>query len=576
MRDNACAILNRSETHTFVKALTSEMKKDLIYPHQAAMAILVIIVLYLTSLYSYLLFHSITEVFTVVVMGSIFVLAWNTRHWMENGYFLFIGISFLLVGAIDFLHALAYKGMNVFPGYDANLPTQLWILARYIQSLSLLLAPAWLGKPLSPFPVSATYFAIGVLSLGLIFAGNFPTCYVENVGLTDFKIVSEYIIILILAGSSIPLFNSRKKFEPEVWQSLIVFIALTIAAELAFTTYFGVYDLSNLIGHLLRLFSYLFLYRALLITGLQTPYDLIFRDIKAKEAALQLSETNLQRLFDISPFPVIITRQSDASFVKANQATFEMLNLAPEELPKYTGLDFYANPAEREKLLGKLKEQNKIQNEPLEFRTKQGKPIWCLVNATPIDFGGEACLLVGLADITEQKRIQEELRFLSMHDALTGVYNRTYFEAEMERLKNSRRYPVSIIILDIDDLKIVNDTYGHAQGDKLLQTLAIAVSMVLRSEEVFARIGGDEFAILLPYADEIASRLVISRIRDSLDKHARKSGAERIKVSIGLGVAGIKDDLNEAFKQADANMYAVKHTRKGGTKSLREKWEKDR
>jgi diguanylate cyclase (GGDEF)-like protein/PAS domain S-box-containing protein len=552
------------------------MKKILIRPHQAAVAVLAIIVLYLASLYSYLLFHSVTEVFTVVVMGSIFVLAWNTRRWMENGYFLFIGISFLLVCAIDFLHALSYKGMNVFPGYDANLPTQLWILARYIQSISLLIAPAWLGKRLSPFPVSTAYFAIGVLSLGLIFTGNFPTCYVENVGLTDFKIVSEYIIILILAGSSIPLFNNRKNFEPEVWQSLIVFIALTIAAELAFTTYFGVYDLSNLIGHLLRLFSYLFLYRALLITGLQTPYNLIFRDIKAKEAALQRSETNLQRLFDISPFPVIITRQSEASFVKVNQATFEMFDLMPEELQKYTSLDFYTNPVERKKLLSKLKEQKKIQNEPLEFRTKQGKPIWCLVNATPIDFEGEACLLLGLADITEQKRIQEELRFLSMHDALTGVYNRTYFEAEMERLKNGRQYPVSVIILDIDDLKIVNDTYGHAQGDKLLQTLATVVGKVLRSEEVFARIGGDEFAILLPYADEITSRLVVSRIRDSLDQHTSKSGSERIRVSIGLGLAGIKDDLSEAFKQADTNMYAVKHTRKGGTKPLRKKREKDR
>lgn len=562
-----------------VKDHTKEMKRYLIPINRFVIVTLVIIALYLTSLYSYLLFHSITEVFTVVVVGSIFVLAWNTRHWMENGYFLFIGIAFLLVGTIDFLHTLAYRGMNVFPEYDANLATQLWILARYIQSISLLIAPIWLKKRISPWPVSAIYFVIGIVSLGSIFTNHFPVSYVEGMGLTSFKIISEYIIIFILACSSIPLFINRDKFEPEVWQSLILFLLLSIATEFAFTTYLGVYDVANMIGHLLRLLSHLFLYHALLRTGLQTPYNLIFRDIKQKEAELQQSEADLQKLFDISPFPVVITRESDARLIKVNQATMDLFELLPDDINDFTGLDFYANPGERKKLLSKISEQKIIQNEPVELRTKNGKALWCLIDATSIEYDGESCLLVGMADITEQKRIQEELKFQSMHDALTGVFNRTYFEAEMERLQKGRQYPVSIIMLDTDDLKMINDTYGHAQGDKLLQTVATAIKEILRSEEVFARIGGDEFAILLPHADEVTSRLVIARIKDQLEKYSRKNGNEPIKVSIGLGVAGVRDDLNEAFKQADANMYANKYYRKGDTKPLKlsgEEREKDR
>ena len=222
-----------------------------------------------------------------------------------------------------------------------------------------------------------------------------------------------------------------------------------------------------------------------------------------------------------------------------------------------------------------MNRDKKIQNEPLELRTKSGKRIWCLVNVTPIDYDGELSLLTGMADITEQKRIQEELQFLSMHDALTGVYNRTYFEAELERLQKGRQYPVSIIMLDTDDLKVINDTYGHISGDRLLQTVATAIKEVLRSEEVFARIGGDEFAILLPHADEVASHLVIERIKEQIEKHANKNGNERIDVSIGLGVAGVRDDLNEAFKQADANMYSHKYFKKGDTKPLGKQWEKD-
>jgi diguanylate cyclase (GGDEF)-like protein len=149
-----------------------------------------------------------------------------------------------------------------------------------------------------------------------------------------------------------------------------------------------------------------------------------------------------------------------------------------------------------------------------------------------------------------------------MHDALTGVYNRTYFEAEINRLQKCRQFPVSIIMLDTDNLKVVNDNYGHTQGDKMLQKVANLVGEVLRAEEVFARIGGDEFAILLPHSNAEAAKLVVSRIKDQLDKHSSQDENEHIKVSVGLGTADVKDDLIEAFKRADADMYADKRVRK--------------
>ena len=257
----------------------------------------------------------------------------------------------------------------------------------------------------------------------------------------------------------------------------------------------------------------------------------------------------------------------------------DMFELEQEDIQVLTALDFYANPKDRTKIIQKINTDGTIKNESLELRTKSGKSIWCLLNIIPIDFEGEASLLVGMANITEQKQIQEELKFLSMHDALTGLYNRTYFDAELERLQRSRQYPVSIIMLDTDDLKMVNDTYGHTQGDRLLKEVATVIKEILRSEEVFARIGGDEFAILLPHADETASRLVIARIKNQLKKYSAINGNERIKVSIGLGVAGVKDDINEALKQADTNMYADKYFKKRDTKPLRplrEDWKKDR
>ena len=106
---------------------------------------LVLLGLYLASLYNYLLFHSIAEVFSIVVAFSIFIVAWNSRRFLDSNYFLFIGISYLFVGGVDLVHTLGFPGMNVFPGYETNLAAQLWVLARYIESISLLVVPLLIG-----------------------------------------------------------------------------------------------------------------------------------------------------------------------------------------------------------------------------------------------------------------------------------------------------------------------------------------------------------------------------------------------------------------------------------------------
>ncbi|MHC5075803.1 MAG: MASE3 domain-containing protein, partial [Planctomycetota bacterium] len=102
----------------------------------------------LTSFYNYLLFHTVAELSGIVVACCIFVIAWNSRRVTKNTYLLFLGIAYLLVAALDLLHMLAYEGMGVFLGYGSNLATQLWISARYVESISLVLAPLLIGRKL--------------------------------------------------------------------------------------------------------------------------------------------------------------------------------------------------------------------------------------------------------------------------------------------------------------------------------------------------------------------------------------------------------------------------------------------
>jgi len=231
--------------------------------------ILILFGLYLSSLYNYLLFHSFAEIFSIVVAWTIFILAWNSRRIMDNNYLLFIGIAYLFIGALDLVHTLGYRGMEIFHGYGADLPTQLWIASRYMESLSLLIAPLFLARRLRADLVLMIYALVTALVLGSVFYWHiFPTCFVEGIGLTPFKKISEYIISIILLGAITLLFQKRKEFDERVFRLLVAAMVVIIAAELAFTFYISTYGFSNLVGHYFKIISFYLIYKAIVETGL--------------------------------------------------------------------------------------------------------------------------------------------------------------------------------------------------------------------------------------------------------------------------------------------------------------------
>lgn len=244
----------------------------------------------LARLASHLLFHSLVELFTVAVAWGVFFLAWNARRVLDNHYLLFIGISALFVGCIDAAHTLSYKGMNVIPGAGPDLPTQLWIAGRYVQSLSFLAAPLFLRRRLNVVPAFGVCIAVVLALVASILGGFFPTCYVEGAGLTEFKIFSEYAIVLALLASAALLLRRAAEFDRSVLAQLLASIGLTVAAELTFTFYTDVYGAANVLGHLLRFLAFCFIYRAIIVTGIVRPYDLLFRNLARSEEALRRSD----------------------------------------------------------------------------------------------------------------------------------------------------------------------------------------------------------------------------------------------------------------------------------------------
>jgi len=288
---------------------------------------------------NFLLFHALVEMFSILVAFAVFVIAWNARAELDNSFLVILGVSSLFVGSLDLLHTLAYQGMGVFPTAGANLPTQLWLLSRYLQSVSLLVAAfvgyfaverpslgiEWTDRELGGLLFA--YAAVVALGLGSIFVTDtFPQAYVDGQGLTPFKVFSEYLIVGFLAASLVPLSRQRGRFDSRVFQFIVASIVLAIGAELAFTFYVDVYGISNVVGHFLKLGSFSLLYLAVVKTGIKDPQKMLYRTLARSEAEAR----TFKKAADYSGHPVTITDRD---------GTIQYVNDAWEAMTGYTAAE---------------------------------------------------------------------------------------------------------------------------------------------------------------------------------------------------------------------------------------------
>ncbi len=242
--------------------------------------------------YNFLLFHSIAELFSIAVAWSVFLLVWNVRPYMKNDALFFLGVSYLFIGFLDLLHTLTYPGLGVFElAEKPYLATQLWVQARGIEAVALLLFPLLLGKRIRSGMLLMSYIAIVALFLASIFYWDiFPVCFIEGSGLTLFKIISEYIICLMVLVAIFLLYTKRGQLDRKIYYYMITAMGLTVAAELSFTLYAQIYDLTNIIGHYFKVLSFLFIYISLIRSGLTRPYSVLFKELDQEKNALQVAK----------------------------------------------------------------------------------------------------------------------------------------------------------------------------------------------------------------------------------------------------------------------------------------------
>jgi signal transduction histidine kinase len=256
------------------------------YWKPAVAALLLISLLVRLSFFNFLLFHTVVELFSILVGFGIAAIAFHTGRFTDqesNALPVFLGAAYFFIAFFDLFHTLAYEGMGVFPGSTANLATQLWIIPRYLEAFALLAVPFLVVYPRRKSRLSLVFPALSLILLALLLSGAFPDCFIPGLGLTRFKIVSEYIISLVLLLGMGLIIRYRHHFDRYLLRYMLLASGATILSELSFTFYVSVYGLSNMVGHLFKLASYYFIYQIVIRKKLLEPYETVQELYKSME-----------------------------------------------------------------------------------------------------------------------------------------------------------------------------------------------------------------------------------------------------------------------------------------------------
>lgn len=307
-------------------------------------------------------------------------------------------------------------------------------------------------------------------------------------------------------------------------------------------------------------------------------HEELVRDLQDTNRELTNTKNKYLTIFESIPTPIIITDAEDR-LVNLNFAAQHLVrdaSYAPGHL-------YYSGPGEREKIHDVFpwlereyndfigKEALEAQTE-MEYLSSSGERRNIVIHFQRIlDFSQKfSGAVIFLIDMTERTRMEEQLRYMSYHDPMTGLYNRAYFEQELVRAAAGRYNPFGVVSCDIDGLKLVNDKLGHSAGDALIRTIGRILTDCFRKSDVVARVGGDEFVALMPGSDLETVRMACRRIVQNIEKHNQLLPRQPVSLSAGGAVGNVADcrDIRMLIEQADAKMYEEKQKNKARYVSL--------
>ena len=407
-----------------------ELPKNLArYVPYALLGGLLLLLLYLSGLYSALLSHSLAALLGVVMAWGTFLVAWKSRRFLGNSFFVLIGMAYLFIGGLDLAYALAHEGLEVFPGYAAGLSAQLWIAGRLLQGISLLVASFFIGRKVKPVFPFVGYAVFTLVLFGAIFCQrSFPPGLVEGMGSTLFRMIGEFVVCLLLVATLILLTRKRREVDGPVLHLLQGSIVVAIASELVVSFGVATYDLLGLFGHFLQIVATFLLFRAIVEAGYRKPLQGLLQRLRQSELLLQNEQDFASSILQAVRYP-LLALGADLRVLSANPAFYETFHLSPEETEGKRLYELGEGQWEIPRLLGYLRDAQSEDVLPEGF----------LADYTSSDLGGrtmllnarrikrvdlkETIILLSLEDVTEPAHTEQRLRLqaAALESAANGI-----------------------------------------------------------------------------------------------------------------------------------------------------------
>lgn len=303
-------------------------------------------------------------------------------------------------------------------------------------------------------------------------------------------------------------------------------------------------------------------HNSMLYGQLQAHNAVLENVVQSRTRELRQKSDHLEAVLDALPIPYVMTRE-DGSIIECNTLFMRHFGLTHNVVRDTHVGTFYADPKDRKRMLEELSDQGHVIGFECQLQTLQGERCWGLFSATYIDVNDERRIFAAVSDISERKALEHQLQEQANTDPLTGVYNRRALLSLGNQLRNaSDEKPLCIAMIDLDHFKHLNDTYGHVAGDRVLKAFTEAVQRELREADLFGRLGGEEFAVILPDLDLERAAIVLERIRIMTEMLVVVFDQREMRLTMSAGVAcwHTSETMTDVLSRADSRLYRAKQS----------------
>lgn len=371
-----------------------------------------------------------------------------------------------------------------------------------------------------------------------------------------------------IVGTGMYTFDIEQKVATQ--QQIVIVISLVVALLVSLIFYFLGKNLVSAIdslkkqarkisqGGLEKTVDKKVLQREDELGSLGNYFELMRQNLHETMEKLQESEKRYRFLYENSPVSIIIHDKDTGAKLAANSTAYKSYGYKYFEELKNHVFSLEA-PYSQKDAFNWIKKAAKEGPQLFEWKNckKNGTIFWQDVRLTPVELNGKIRVFSTATDITDRVNKEKKIEYLSFHDPLTKLYNRRFFEEELKRLNVARNIPLALLIIDVNGLKLVNDAFGHTKGDEMIRKVANVLKSSCRADDIISRIGGDEFAILLPKTSDEKAFKLTKRIHQQVAKE--RIEALPISLSCGWSIKKKKTEcMTNIFKQAEDNMYKSK------------------